>query len=83
MDVGYYIRIDKHGHRGPGHAIKKPPGVFRIMGLGNSFTFGWGVNDDQTFMRILERRLRKAGHKVEVLNAGVPAWHVSQSLGHL
>jgi hypothetical protein len=63
--------------------MKKPPGVFRILGLGDSFAFGWGVEEDQTFLRVLEQRLRAAGHNVEVLNAAVPAWHSIQSLLYL
>lgn len=83
VDIGYHIRINRYGHRGPEYPIKNPPGVFRILGLGDSFTFGWGVEEEQTFLRVLERRLRAAGHNVEVLNAAVPAWHSTQSLLYL
>ncbi|MEE9241107.1 MAG: SGNH/GDSL hydrolase family protein [bacterium] len=83
VDIGYHIRINKHGHRGPDYPEKKSPGVFRVLGLGDSFTFGWGVEDGQTFLRVLERRLREAGRRVEVLNAAVPAWHSIQSLRYL
>ncbi len=83
VDIGYHIRINRHGHRGPEYPMKKPPGVFRILGLGDSFAFGWGVEEEQTFLRVLEQRLRAAGHNVEVLNAAVPAWHSIQSLLYL
>ncbi|MEE9276017.1 MAG: SGNH/GDSL hydrolase family protein [bacterium] len=83
VDAGYHIRINRHGHRGPEYPAEKRPGVFRILGLGDSFTFGWGVEEEQTFLRLLERRLRAAGHEVETLNAGVSGWHSVHSLAYL
>jgi hypothetical protein len=83
VDVGYHIRINRYGHRGGEHPEKKPAGVFRILGLGDSFTFGWGVAEEDTFLQVLERKLRGAGHRVQVLNAAVPAWHSSQALHYL
>ena len=83
VDVGYHIRVNRHGHRGGEYPEKKPAGVFRILGLGDSFTFGWGVEERDIFLRVMERKLREAGHRVEVLNAGVPGWHSSQTLHYL
>ena len=57
--------------------------MFRILGLGDSFTFGWGVAEEKIYLRVLERRLREAGNNVEVINAAVPAWHSLQSLEYL
>lgn len=82
-DIGYHIRINSNGHRGPEQTLEKPEGVFRILGLGDSFSFGWGVEEEHTFLRILEKTLRAKGHRVEVLNAAVPAWHSVQSLAYL
>jgi lysophospholipase L1-like esterase len=83
VDIRYHIRINRHGHRGPDHEIEKPGGTFRILGLGDSFGFGWGVEDGETYLRVLEKKLRVAGHPAEVINAGVPAWHSAQSLRYL
>ncbi len=83
VDIGYHIRINSHGLRGPEISLDKPKGVFRILGLGDSFSFGWGVEEDKTYLRVLESKLRVAGYRIEVLNAGVPAWHSVQSLGYL
>ncbi|MFD2521314.1 SGNH/GDSL hydrolase family protein [Emticicia soli] len=41
----------------------------KILCLGDSFTYGWGVNDDQTFAHILEKKINK--DTIAVLNAGV------------
>jgi lysophospholipase L1-like esterase len=49
----------------------KRPGVRRVMVLGDSFTEGQGVKEEDTYVRALERRLNAAGPgRWEVLNCG-------------
>src|SRR5262249_44912878 len=50
---------------------EKPPGVQRIVVLGDSFAIGYEVDVEQTFAMVLERELQHKNLKVEVLNAGV------------
>lgn len=47
-------------------------GVFRILAIGDSTTFGWGVEDQQAWPAQLEAKLAARGREVQVLNAGVP-----------
>jgi lysophospholipase L1-like esterase len=49
----------------------------RILVVGDSFAFGWGVEDDQTFAAVLARGLAR-DHRVEVINAGVPGYSTDQ-----
>jgi hypothetical protein len=42
----------------------------RILFLGDSFTYGFGVNDDQTFPYLAEKQLLAKKLSVEVINAG-------------
>ena len=51
------------------------PGVTRLVAIGDSVTFGWGVEVQDAFPTLLEAELNRRGHKVEVLNAGVPGQH--------
>jgi len=44
----------------------------RVLVLGDSFTYGLGVDDDQTFAARIESRLIAAEKPVEVINAGSP-----------
>ncbi len=53
------------------YARQPAPGVARIVALGDSFTFGEGANDDESYPAALERRLRERGWNAEVVNAGV------------
>jgi acyl-CoA thioesterase-1 len=43
----------------------------RLVALGDSLTAGYGLPQDAAFPAVLERALKKRGHTVEVVNAGV------------
>ncbi|HLC40923.1 MAG TPA: SGNH/GDSL hydrolase family protein [Methylomirabilota bacterium] len=45
---------------------------FVVLLLGDSFTYGVGVDDDQTFASVLQANLDGAGLRVRVVNAGNP-----------
>lgn len=60
------------GFRGSREYGPKKPGEFRLLLLGDSFTYGLGVNDDQTFAYHLEQYLRAHNLPAEVINAGLP-----------
>jgi hypothetical protein len=70
--------INTHGWRDREHAIAKPPGVFRIAVIGDSFVEALQVDVDKTFWRILESDLRARGKPVEVLAFGRSNFDVAQ-----
>lgn len=51
----------------PSARVERPLVVF----LGDSLTAGYGVDEDQAFPAVIERRLRESGTPVRVVNAGV------------
>lgn len=53
-------------------------GVKRIIALGDSGTFGFGVNVEERFTNRLEQLLQKKGHDVRVINTGVCGWGTIQ-----
>ena len=61
------------------YALPKPPGVFRMVVLGDSVVNGYGVEDDETFCAVLERKLSKL-RQTEVLNLGVPGFGNAEEL---
>lgn len=76
----FRVSTDANGLRAPLHAQEKADGVFRVMTLGCSTTFGWGVNDEETYPYLLEQNLNAGGHKVEVINGGQPGYSSFQGL---
>ncbi|NNL67793.1 MAG: hypothetical protein HKP30_16210, partial [Myxococcales bacterium] len=82
VDVGF--EINAKGLRDPrDFPYEKPPGTFRIVSLGDSFTMGYEVEVEETFSQVLESRLRAAGRRVEVLNAGVSGYSNAEALLYL
>jgi lysophospholipase L1-like esterase len=69
--MGVDVRINALGLRGGEVTTTPAPGRLRILMLGDSLTFGWGVAEPDTVPRRLELLLRDAGIEAEVLNAGV------------
>lgn len=67
-------KINSDGLRGK--EINDPKEKFRILALGNSCTFGWGISTENTYARILERLTNTddALPEVEVINAGIPGY---------
>jgi len=59
-------------------------GTFRILGVGDSFLYGFGVDAKDTFLSLLESRLNRDSKglpKYEVLNAGRPGADTAQEVG--
>lgn len=83
---GIPVEINSHGLRGPETTYEKPAGTFRILNLGDSVAMGWGVREEDTYGRRLERWLNEHGavdQRYEVINAGVPGWNLENALAYL
>lgn len=69
------VRINSHGLRDREIPYEKPPDVYRILVLGDSQTFGFGVEAEQTYAKLLEQGLKPPPgspyRRIETLNAGV------------
>jgi lysophospholipase L1-like esterase len=66
------VTINSRGLRSPEIDLAKPAGTKRILMLGDSLTFGWGVGQDETFSVLMERALNKTTFgPVQVINSGV------------
>jgi lysophospholipase L1-like esterase len=80
--MGRKLSINSLGMRDRERRSEKAPGVFRILGLGDSHTFGWGVGREETYLARIEEMLneRAEGQKFEVLNMGVPGYNTVQEV---
>jgi lysophospholipase L1-like esterase len=79
------VHINSLGTRGPEFTPDKPANTLRILSLGDSRTFGWGLRQSETYSDRLRQLLQaNGGHsrKVEVINAGVNAWSYAQMLAY-
>jgi hypothetical protein len=63
------------------YALEKPAGVRRVILLGDSFVFGWGLHLEHTMSHQLASLLD--GTKWEVLNMGVPAYNTENEVSFL
>lgn len=84
---GVKIHTNSLGYRGDECSRDKPRGTFRIVGLGDSYTFGAGVDYEDTYLRSLEKLLNKsrpsASVRYESVNLGVPGYNTVQELAAL
>jgi hypothetical protein len=73
---GIRVQVNARGLRGPEVAVPKPPGVFRILWLGDSVTFGHGVArvEDLFPFRVADGLSARLGRRVESVDAGVGGW---------
>ena len=75
--IGVPVTINRAGFREREVEPTKQPGTFRIVGLGDSVMFGWGVPVEATYLRVLEDLLQRRGDpsRYEILNFAVPGYN--------
>ena len=65
--------VNARGHRDLPRAVPKPPGVRRVLSLGDSFAWGASVEFEDAYPQRLERALtRRRGETWEVVNLAMP-----------
>ena len=78
---GHEIVTNSAGMRDHEHDLTKPPGMYRILVLGDSFMEANQVNFEDAFASVLEQRLKEGARRpVEVINAGVSGWGTDDEL---
>lgn len=71
------IAINSSGLRGPEIGTPKAPGTYRVLALGDSFTFGQGVQFADAWPHLVQE---KAPATVEIVNGG---WSAGSPVGYL
>lgn len=79
-EQGVTVHVNSHGMRAKEFVTPKPRNLHRVLAIGDSSVYGFGVEDDQVFTQVLEKHF---DGKVEVLNAGVGGYSTVQSLRFL
>jgi len=80
---GRKLTINSQGLRDRERPIEKRHGDTRLLVLGDSFAWGYGVSDDEVFSKVLERRLEDDHENIEVINTGVSGWGTDQEYLYL
>jgi lysophospholipase L1-like esterase len=83
--MGVNVALNSLGHRSPELTNPKPPDTKRVLVLGSSVTFGWGVPADAVFTSLVQKRFateRPDGSTaIEFANAGIGNYNtVAQSV---
>jgi lysophospholipase L1-like esterase len=78
LEFAYTIRTDALGMRTAGSEPRRQSTGPRLLVVGDSFAFGWGVSDDEMVSSRLQDELRTRGLPVSVLTAGVPGYSTDQ-----
>ncbi len=74
VDVNSYGMVDYE------YSILKPKDTMRIVVVGDSITEGMGVNFNDTYAKVLEKKLNEDGIKTEVLNFGISRYSTIQEI---
>ena len=89
LERGHKVRLKANslGFRSGELPRRKAPQTYRIVFLGDSTTFGWGVEAEERFSERLAARLnaRRDGMRYEVINLGIPgytSWHGRKAFEH-
>jgi hypothetical protein len=81
---GCTYQINNRGLRDSGETFSSDPRAYHILAIGDSQTFGVGINFDATYGHQLEARLndhyRSQGRAFQVWNGGVPSYNIKQTV---
>lgn len=81
---GKPLRTNRFGMRGQEVELKKPEGTFRVAGIGDSVIFGWGVSEEESYLKVVEKELAaRLGRPVESLNFGIPGFNTAMEVSLL
>lgn len=79
------LSTNRFGFRGRDFERAKEPGVVRVVGLGDSVMFGWGVHDGEEYLAQLAARLELEypDRRYEFINTAVPGYNTHMEVAVL
>ncbi|MEM1320111.1 MAG: GDSL-type esterase/lipase family protein [Bacteroidota bacterium] len=81
---GVLVETSAQGFRDKEYPAKKEVGTRRVIGLGDSVMFGWGVEEKQTYLSKVENGLnRQDSLPWEMINTGVPGYNAAMEVALL
>ena len=71
-------RTNSHGLRDRDRPAK-PPGTKRVLVMGDSFTWGYAVAEEEAYPQVAERLLKARGRPdIEIINGAIPDYNSRQ-----
>jgi lysophospholipase L1-like esterase len=78
MKRTFPYRTNSHGLRDRDRPAK-PPGTKRVLVVGDSYTWGYAVTEEEAYPQAAERLLKERGRPdIEVINGGMPDYNSRQ-----
>jgi len=79
--IGKHFETNRFGMRERDFSLEKKSGVKRIAGIGDSVQFGWGVLAEDSYLRVVEKKLMdETGELFETLNFSVPGYNTAMEV---
>jgi hypothetical protein len=80
-----YVELNQSGFRDSEHSVQKDPAIHRLLILGDSYAFGWGIKqiDGRCGERLAALLQLHRGEYWEVINASRPDTHTLDHIGFL
>lgn len=80
--LGKAFSSNSIGLRDKEFTLEKPANTIRIVGLGDSIMFGWGVEQDESYLKLLESKLQSKhpNQSFEVMNFAVPGYNTAMEV---
>jgi hypothetical protein len=80
-----YVKLNSEGFRDVEHSVARDPAEKRILIVGDSFAFGWGIRrlDDRIGEQVASRLAKATGKQWEVINASKPNSDTLDEIGYL
>ncbi len=84
--LGKHFETNSYGMRDREVELQKPEQTIRIAGIGDSVMFGWGVDAEDSYLRVFEGTLNESsfgtpsGTIVETLNFAVPGYNTAMEV---
>ncbi len=79
---GANVTTNNEGFRDKNYTIEKENNIIRIVGIGDSVMFGFGVPDGKDYLSLLENKLndKYSQKKFEIINTAVPGYNTVQEV---
>jgi len=80
-----YVKLNNDGFRDVEHSLTKVPKTHRLLVVGDSFAFGWGIKsiEDRFSSQIGEKLITKTKEQWEVINVSRNATHTLEHIEFL